>query len=350
MMLNKFASALLFLLLLAGAQAVSQDKNRGKTVPLFESDEILHLDLKTDFKAVFAESDDSTYFPAELTFTDNSGHPRTISVDIRQRGETRRKKTTCSFAPLRLKFPKQITDGTPFGDQKTIKLVTHCNNGNAFEQNIVAEYLVYKAFNVLTDSSFKVRPALINYISTGKKADTLQKFAFFIEREKHLAQRLEGDEIETDKVHPDRLNPYQTCLVDLFEYMIGNTDYSIYERHNMVIVSDPSGQPPFIPVPYDFDWSGLVSAGYAVPNPKFNTSDVKQRIYRGLKRDRETVDRVIRLFNERKTAIYAVFETYDLLEPGERKQITKYLDDFYWTINNENQVMVEFFERARERE
>jgi len=341
---------ILFLLFLTGAESFSQDKNAGKTVPLFESDDIIHLDLRADFKAVFAATDDSTYFPAELIWQSDDGKNAAFDVEIRQRGETRRKKTTCSFAPLRLKFPKNITDGTPFEDQKTIKLVTHCNKGDAFEQNIIAEYLVYKAFNVLTDSSFKVRPALIRYISTGKKADTLQKFAFFIEREKHLAQRLKGDEIETEKVHPDRLDPFQTCLVDLFEYMIGNTDYSIYERHNMVIVSNKTGQPPFIPVPYDFDWSGLVSASYAVPNPKFNTSDVKVRIYRGLKRDRETVDRAIRLFNERKQEIYRVFESYELLEQNERKQIARYLDEFYWTINNEAQVRVEFFERARERE
>ncbi len=316
-------------------------------MPLFRSEEPLQLYLQADFKAVFSLKDDSTNLPATLTLTDDNGQVKKIGIDIRTRGVTRRKSENCRFPPLRLEFPKKEMKSTPFEGQKTLKLVTHCDNAGHYEQNTILEYLIYKAYNILTDSSFKVRPAKIGYIDTGKKTDTIQKFGFFLEREKYLAERLQGTELETDKVHPDRLDPYQTCLVDLFQYMIGNTDYSIYNLHNVILVYDSVRQFPLIPIPYDFDWSGLVSAIYAVPNPMMNTGDVTERIYRGLKKEPETVNRVIELFNSKKTEIYLLFENEGLLDAAEKKKAVSYLDEFYRLINDERSVRNVFFDNAR---
>ncbi|MFO7613910.1 MAG: hypothetical protein R6W71_04645 [Bacteroidales bacterium] len=327
--------------------AAAQEKATGQTTPLFLTDEVLRVDLQADFEAVFSVNDDSTYFPATIAFPLDDGRIMPMEIKIRSRGKTRRKKQFCSFSPLRLNFPRKETAGTPFEGQNVLKLVTHCNKADHYEQNAILEYLIYKAFNVLTDSSFKVRPALVNYIFDDDKGETIQKFAFFIEREKLLAERLEGVERKPDMIHPNRLDPYQTCLVDIFQYMIGNTDYSIYELHNVMLISDASGTLQPIPVPYDFDWSGVVSAKYAVPNPKINTKDVTIRVYRGIRQEPETINRVIRRFNEKKEEIYSVFEEYGLLDDKEKKRVTRYLDDFYRVIGNERLVRMEFIEKAR---
>lgn len=340
-----------FLLVMGGLMSFcvlsAQEEIPGQALPLFQSDEILNLDLKADFKEVFSMKDDSTYFPALLTLTDNFGHRRTIDVEVMTRGNTRRRSDVCSFPPLRLKFPKKETMNTPFEGQKTLKLVTHCNKPDAFEQNIVVEYLIYKAFNVLTDSSFRVRPALIRYIYDDKKSDTIRKFAFFIEREKNLARRLNAIEIESGQVHPDRIHAYQACMVDMFEYMIGNTDYSIYKLHNIILMGDSARRVSLIAIPYDFDWSGLVSATYAEPNPMLGTAEVTERIYRGLKKEPAIVYRTIDLFNAKKQAIYQAFENYEFLNEKEMKKSLEYLDDFYMTINNDRIVNRVFFENAR---
>lgn len=325
----------------------AQETDAGQPMPLFRSDKVLDISLKADFKEIFSLKDDSTFFPAEMTLTGNDGREMTIDIKVRARGNVRGKSEICSFSPLRIEFPKKEIKNTPFEGQKSIKLVTHCNKGEAFEQNTIEEYLIYKAYNMLTDSSFLVRPVMINYIFTNKNGDTTRRFAFFIEREKYLAERIRGKEIETERIHPDRLDPYQTCLVDMFEYMIGNTDYSIYELHNMIIVTDPAGITRPFPVPYDFDWSGLVSASYAVPYPEIGTRYVTDRVYRGLKKPPEVVDRVIRRFNEKKEAIYRVFRDYPLLDDQERKKALNYLDEFYSIINNERMVQAEFFDKAR---
>ncbi|MBW6460701.1 MAG: hypothetical protein K0B08_09020 [Bacteroidales bacterium] len=333
-----------FFLLIA---ATAQEKVTRPPVPLFQSDELLQIELKADFRKVFLVTDDSTYFPARLSFIDDEGQLKTMDIQIRTRGKTRRKMGVCSFTPLRVNFPKKETAGTPFEGQNVLKLVSHCNKANHNEQNIILEYLIYKAFNVLTDSSFKVRPARIDYIYDDKKGETIQKFAFFIEREKLLAERLLMVERKPDRVRPDRVDPYQACLVDIFQYMIGNADYSIYERHNVIILSDAFGTGQPVAVPYDFDWSGVVLANYAVPNPKINTKDVTVRVYRGIKQEPEILNRSIRRFQEKKEEIYSLFEDFELLDNKEKKRVTRYLDDFYRVIGNERLVRMEFVEKAR---
>jgi hypothetical protein len=325
----------------------AQEAQPGLPMTLFRSDGMLDLVLEADFKKVFSVTDDSTYFPATIKLKDFAGMERAVSIEIRTRGLTRRQGDVCRFPPLRLKFPKDEAQNTPFEGQKAIKLVTHCDRSGRYEQNTIIEYLIYRAFNVLTDSSFRVRPATISYVYSDSRSDTLRRFAFFIEREKHLSDRMQGIEIEVDKIHPNRLDSLQSCLVDIFEYMIGNTDYSLYEQHNIILVGDPEKIHPFIPVPYDFDWSGMVSAPYAVPHPIMETEHVSERVYRGLRKPQPVVLKTIRLFNAKKPEIYRLFGDNELLDKEEKKRIVKYLDEFYWTINNERMVQSEFIDRAR---
>ena len=324
----------------------AQTKSDG-ILPLFQSDSIIQLRLQADFNQVFANSDDETYFPAILTWDDLTSHRKDFEIDIRTRGITRRMKDICAFTPLRLRFSEEEVPNTIFADQKAIKLVTHCNKAAVYEQNTIIEYLTYKAFNLLTDSSFKVRPAMINYIYGDQKNDSIRRFAFFIEREKHIAQRLNGVELDSAKIHPNRLNPYHTCLMDMFQFMIGNTDYSAYEFHNIILVADEEMKLPAIAIPYDFDWCGMVSAYYAKPNSRLKTETVQERVYRGFKKPIEIINANIQLFNSKKKEIYDLFSNFELLKKSEKKRVIKYLDEFYQIINDDKQVRKEFIENAR---
>lgn len=318
-----------------------------KEIPLFQSDEILDIRLEADFKTVFRFKDDSTYFPAVISFADNFGVKNNLNIKIRTRGKTRRERDVCKFTPLRLKFPKKKVNNTVFAEQKAIKLVTHCNPQDFSEQNTIIEYLIYKSFNVLTDSSLRVRPAMINYVFTDRKKDSTQKFAFFLEHDKHLAKRLGGIEIEGERTHPNRFHSFHICLMDMFQYMIGNTDYSAYELHNIKLIRDETRRLPPIAIPYDFDWSGLVSASYAVPNPQLNIKKVSDRVYRGFKKRPEIVYHSIEIFKSKKNEIYQLFNDFELLSTKDRKRVIKYLDGFYYIINNKRLVQREFVNKAR---
>jgi hypothetical protein len=345
--MNKTAFVIFLAGLLSLSSLMAQEENTGLPLPLFQSDEMLNLSLEADFKAVLSNQDDSTWYPAKLSLTDNDGLERVVDIRVRTRGNVRRESDVCPFAPLRLNFPKKEIKNTPFEGQNSIKLVTHCDKAGFYEQNVILEYLIYKAFNVLTDSSFKVRPAMIKYIYSGKKADTLLKFAFFIEREKHLAERLQVIEFEKEKFNPTMLNPFPTCLMDMFQYMIGNTDYSSYDLHNVILVSDSTRRFPPFPIPYDFDWSGLISANYAVPHPVIGTEHVSERVYRGFLKEQFIVYHSIEIFNARKQQIYQVFENCEMLDADKKSKAIKYLDEFYEIINDSKKVQTEFFDNAR---
>ena len=63
--------------------------------------------------------------------------------------------------------------------------------------------------------------------------------------------------------------------MSVFQYMVGNTDWSMVRFHNVEVSRTPRGV--YVPVPYDFDWTGLVSTRYARPNEGLGIRSVRQR-------------------------------------------------------------------------
>jgi hypothetical protein len=166
--------------------------------------------------------------------------------------------------------------------QDRLKLVTFCRDRDNYEQNTLKEYLAYRIHNLLTDESFQVRLASITYLDVAGRDSPVERWGFVIEANEELAARLGGEvwEPEEDVVNPGRIPTPSAISVALFQYFIGNTDFSIYARHNMVLVD--SSDRGVVAVPYDFDWSGLVSAPYATPDASLGTRTVRDRLYREL--------------------------------------------------------------------
>src|SRR5438552_16976535 len=73
-------------------------------------------------------------------------------------------------------------------------------------------------------------------------------------------------------------DPDQVGLIAVFEYMIANTDWSLGGLLNIVLTEDASGT--VYPVPYDFDWSGVISTPNARPDARLNITSVRQRLFR----------------------------------------------------------------------
>ena len=64
--------------------------------------------------------------------------------------------------------------------------------------------------------------------------------------------------------------------------MIGNTDWSVPNQHNCKVLSGMNIEHSDLGtiVPYDFDYSGLVDADYAVPYEGLALESVRERRYR----------------------------------------------------------------------
>jgi len=63
-----------------------------------------------------------------------------------------------------------------------------------------------------------------------------------------------------------------------------------------------------IPVPMDFDFSGVVNARYATPDPKINITRVRERLFRGYCVPAEEFTKVFEQFRQGKAPIYALYD------------------------------------------
>ncbi|MFD2247011.1 hypothetical protein [Pontibacter ruber] len=299
--------------------------------PIFADEKVLEFKLTLDYEALLKDrGEERGYHQALLTYKDSTGAPVDVNLKVMVRGKRRRDPSVCGFPPLLLNISRKTSQHTIFRKVNKIKLVTHCLN----EDYVVREYLVYKLYNVLTDRSFRVRLCRIDYVDINGKKKPEQKYAFMIEDDDEMARRHKGKVLpEKLIITMDKTEERSMALMAFFQYLIGNTDWSVPYRHNIDLVSTDSLAAPF-PVPFDFDYSGIVGTPYAVPPPELGISSVRQRLFRGYAYSENTYRETVNTFNARRTAIYAVYRQCDLLDRGYLKRTLKYLDGFYKTIND----------------
>jgi hypothetical protein len=336
--------------LTAAVFSFSQVQENTEPPALFEADDVLELTLVQNIKALKKDIDeDRTYHPAALSYTDHNNRKVTLNVSVKTRGKTRRNPRLCDTPPLAVKFKGAEKKGTIFRKQKKLKLVTRCKKTKGiYEQYVLMEYLVYRLYNILSEKSFRARLVHITYVDSEGKYKPLTKYAFFIEDEKKMAKRNNGKLDDSKYKYWVFQKKEEQILVSLFQFMIGNTDWSIPGRHNVKIIRAGEGNSLYA-VPYDFDMSGIINTSYARPHEKLQSKirDVRSRLYRGLCRKQEEFTPVIARFNEKKEAIYALYNNFELLNSRLKKNTLRYLDGFYEIINNPRLVKKHLVENCR---
>jgi len=306
---------------------------QAEAAPLFASHEALAVTLRTDISRIRAERSEEEEVEGTLTYRGPDGAEVTLPVQVRARGIFRRDKRNCNFPPLRIDIPGKEAQGTLFEGQDKLKLVTPCQDGrDQYEQYVLQEYLVYRVYQLLTPVGFRVRLLTITYEDPDGGYDTRTKTAFFIEEDEAMAARNRGLVQEFQQFHPAAMEAEQDALVGLFQYMIGNTDFSTTHFHNAVMIRTEDGR--FLIVPYDFDWSGVVNARYAVPNELLPIRSVSQRIFRGFCRPDVDDAVLIQRFNEQREVIWALYEGMPGLDDGVKKRSLEYYESFYEIVND----------------
>jgi hypothetical protein len=309
--------------------------------PLFAAHDPIRLTLEAPFDEVFKERDEeSTDHDAVLWYEDEGGQRVTLDVGVRTRGKFRLQRRVCGFPNLRLNFKQGQLENTLFAGQDKLKLVAHCQDKrDEYEQFTLQEYLIYRTFNLLTDQSFRVRLARITYIDTEGKRDSLTRYAFLIEDAEQLAARHGWQLLEVPVVPPYQEDQPSLTLFEVFQFMIGNTDWDPFSAvegenccHNAYLIGTMAG--PVIPIPYDFDWSGVIDAPYARPDPMLGIRSVRQRRYWGVCRPPEEIGAVFPLFNDQRAAIYDMWQGQGDLEERKLRRTIEYFDEFYEIIND----------------
>jgi hypothetical protein len=317
--------------------------------PLFQDNETLQVTITAPLTTLVRERPKDDYLPGIFQFTEADGTEVKLDLEIRTRGHFRHK--TCDYPPLSLNLKKSQTDDTLFDKQNKLKLVIHCDYSERYEQTVLREYLAYRILNALTDMSFRVRLLRVNYVNTEREGKGQVRYGFLIEHKNRLAERYDMKDLEIERtklsaIQPDRLN-----LTSVFEFLIGNTDFSPIAGapgdeccHNYVLFGKDDD--PLIAIPYDFDQSGLVDAPYAVPNEQLRIKSVRKRVYRGRCANNEYIEASLGRIRGRRDLIYALVEEQEGLDPGVRKQIVDYIDDFYEIIEDPDDVQKMMLDRC----
>lgn len=320
-------------------EAMTKRRENAEALPLFRSTEPVVFTLTADFKTLNKDRNQESkkLYPGEIRVPGEGGKEVMLPVQLSARGHLRRMARTCDYVPLRIQFPKDGRAGTVFARQEALKLVVQCVKGGDYEQYILKEYLNYRLFNLITPQrSFRARLARVNYIdkATGQAAGT--RHAMFLEDEGDVAKRMEGRIVKLPRLMFKDVDSDSLMPMMLHNYMIGNTDFSIYALHNVVLVQRPDKS--IHPVPYDFDISGLVRPPYAAPDPALMLTSVRERLYRGPCRRQEQVDPHVASFVAKKDQVLALPAAIPGLDRDSLKDVKDYLDDFYSAIRNTKDV------------
>lgn len=301
--------------------------------PLFENDTVLSINLAGPISSLKDNKENRTELPFTIRANDIEHQ-----VKVRVRGKSRIR--LCDFPPLRINFSGEETTQTVFAGQDKLKLVTHCKHKASAQSDILEEYAAYKIFNLISDVSYKVRLVRITYRDTDEKGDEedLTRYGFFVESATELAGRVGGERIHIAGVTLGSLDAPQAASVFVFQYLIGNTDWSLVAAegddsccHNGHLFEIQSRR--FI-VPYDFDLSGLVNAKYARPDPGLRISKVTQRLYRGYCIQPGALADAIETIADKKRDILAVASQVTGLPEKNIEKTEKYLDKFFVKAND----------------
>jgi hypothetical protein len=309
---------------------------------LFAETEAFPMTLTADFKALNKDRavEGKKPYPGVLTVTDAGGRTSEFHVTLRTRGHFRLRATSCSFVPIRVEFKPDEVKDTIFDRQKSLKLVTHCQSDKQYEQYTLREYLAYRALNILTPRSFRARLTRATYVQTSESKPITTKVGMFIEDDDDVARRMDGRIAELPRATFKDVDPEMLTLAMVFEYMIGNTDFSMYMLHNIRLVRTQANKT--YTVPYDFDLSGLVNTSYAIPDRSFGLKTVRDRLYRGPCTPVEEVEPVLKNFRQHKDEILALYESLPELDKDYRREARGYLEEFFRAIDKPGEVKSAF--------
>ncbi len=348
LMIRVLSMLMLFALAMPGGAAAKDKK------PLFQDDSVIKAVLTAPISQAYAQRDQDVrlYLPGQWSYTEADGTTRRLEVSIRTRGLFRREY--CELPPLQLNFKKGQLKDTLFAGQNKLKVVAPCMNGAKSQQHTVLEYLAYRTFEILTERSFATRLVRISYVDSDEKLPPWTDLTFVIEDDKDMAKRVGLTRLDVVSNDFDQMDHASTALVDLFQFLIANNDYSVLQSadgreccHNTEILALKDNADVRIPVPYDFDMSGLVNTKYAAPPTHLPIQFVRTRYYRGLCQPDGVLDETIRYVQSKREEVLALYRNTKELEPYTKKKTLQYIEEFFEVLDDPKKRRKQLYDRCR---
>lgn len=315
-------------------------------IKLFDSDDLFEIALRFDITYYKRKKPDTAYMDAVLTYYLGDKDSVNKNIKLKARGEIRRTQI-CDFPPLALNFSMKDSVAGEFIGINKLKLVPYCKLG--YEDYILREYLIYKLYNVLTDNSLRVRLLRINFINTAKVSKPIIQYGFAIEPIKLFEKRTHSVEVKSMNLTQRNMKPEMMDRFAIFNYMIGNTDWSVPSLHNALIMSQPFSEQPDLAmiVPFDFDYAGLVNTEYAIPFPNLPIKTVRERLYLAVCRSEESYNNTLKEFSDKKEEFYRVINDFPYLKARSKKDMISFLDGFFNEFDKRNTIVQELLNDCR---
>lgn len=313
---------------LVALAATSAPARAAAQADFFHSRDVFVMTLRTDLRSLLRERDtaNAPWHAATIRF---AGEDSAVSVPLRVRTRGLFRLQHCDFPPIRLRFEQDSVRGTPLSHLRRPKLATHCMDRTEFEQNLLQEYAIYRVLRLFTPLSHEARLVRVTYEDVAGSMRPVTRYGFITEDPERLAERLHAALVPRQGMALRDLLPAEAALLGLFQYFIANTDWSLPGLHNIEVLRMAD---TLHAVPYDFDWSGVIDARYARPDPHLSIHSVRERIFRGLCQPAEVLEPVLARFESLKDSIAAVYREVPDLDPRIVERTSRYDEEFYRAI------------------
>ncbi len=310
---------------------------------LFDTDAELGLTLELPLGRLLSDKEQREEFPATLSYAQADGSKLTLPIEVRVRGHTRAQ--LCDLPPLRVDLKPKRAAGTLFESRTELKLVTQCKASTRYRDYLLLEHKIYQAYNLVTPLSFRTRLLSVTYLDTDGRVRGFTQPAFLIEDLAEVAARLDMERVRRPTLAPTEMDSAQQNLLEIFQFMIGNTDWSALLPsdgedtccHNARVLAPREPAAGLVMIPYDFDQAGLIDADYAAVSPAVGGTSVRDRVYRGRCENNPRVEASLQRFRELRPAMESLFEDARLGKAAARSAYF-YLRDFYQLTASERWV------------
>jgi hypothetical protein len=290
----------------------------------------LNINLIFDVQKLIDNRKIDKKYPAVLTFLDKKGVLQSWKIEVAARGVFRRYNCP-EMPPIKLNFKKSDLKEKGLSKFDDFKIVTHCLEDPFIAKAVVLkEYLAYKYYNLITKNSFRVQLLNINYIDA-KTGLIRIHYGFIIEDFALLRDRVGAEKCKNPLgIAKKDINREEYRKMALFQYMIGNTDWSLGQVRNIKIMLLEG---KYVVIPYDFDFAGLVLAPYARVNADYGLTSLRERVYLGFEEDLVEMEDVEKRFRRRKRRFKRKTKFLSPLHKIHKKSVLIYLNSFYKNLN-----------------
>lgn len=281
------------------------------------------ITLELDLTELINQKATNNYFPGTLSTAEG----KMFELEARPRGKYRRK--ICEVPPLKLKFPKKAMRAAGFDTLNELKLVVPCFDNPKGEELVLREYVAYRMFERISPT-YHVRARLVKVVFRNRHVENDRDpvWCLLVEHEEQVAARLRGKITEDYNLPTDSLYTEQAADNALFQYLIGNTDWAISTFRNVYLLKPATAGERIRVLPFDFDFSGFVSAPYSSPTAATGLRDVKERLLMAEGLPQSAIDAAMVRMDAAKSDLLALCAS-PFLSKSVSRELTRYVESFF---------------------